>query len=54
MKTASSEQFMYTTCSKSVLNLQFSFTELVTQGTLFCHINARISGSEKDLPVCHS
>ena len=35
-----------------VLSLQFSCTELVIQWTIFCHIvDARISASEKDLPV---
>ena len=43
--------YVYTKCSVCVLNLQFSCTELVIQWTIFCHIDARITTSEKDLPV---
>ena len=49
------KQFVYTTCSDSVLSLEFSCTELVIQWTIFWSycglVDARISTSEKDLPV---
>ena len=45
-------------CTQHVLSLQFSYTELVIQWTIFCHncglVDARISASEKDLPVFHA
>ena len=47
-------QFVYTTCSDSVLSLEFSCTEL---GNLLSYcglVDARISASEKDLPVAIS
>ena len=46
---------MYATCSQHVLSLEFSCTELVIQKTIlssYCGlVDARISASEKDLPV---
>ena len=47
-----SKKFLYTTCSPHVLSLEFSSIELVSQGTIFCHIvDVRINASDKDLPV---
>ena len=47
---------MFSSCSPHVLSLEFSYTELVIQCTIYSHIvgylvDARISASEKDLPV---
>ena len=46
------KQFVYTTCSESVLSLQFSCTELVIQRPICCHIvgqlcNAKIRASDR-------
>ena len=50
------KQFVYKACSESVLSLEFSCTELAIQWTInllsyYWLVDARISTSEKDLPV---
>ena len=45
---------MYTKCSPYVLSLEFSCTELNSMNNLLSYfglVDARISASEKDLPV---
>ena len=37
-KNKSKKQFVYTTCSDSVLSLEFSCTKLVIYWTIFCYI----------------
>ena len=63
MKTTSSEHVVYINCffvqnnlcTKHVLSLQFSCTELVIQCTICCHnyglVDAKIRDSDKNLPV---